>query len=152
MWELKETNEFEQRFEKLPPDIKQRFERQIKKLEENPYGLGKPLGCPWFRELKNNKFRVYYLVYDPFVVVLFVGVSDKKEQQASIDSIKNNFAFFKEFVEKEAKILKEKPVIEYGMDKGLQKLLQERQELVNRVCWELWAIEERRIKILQKAK
>lgn len=100
MWELRETDEFEQKFEKLPSDIKERFEEQIKKLQENPYGLGKPLGYPWFRELRNDKFRVYYLIYDQWVVVLFVGVSNKKNQQAVINIVKNNLKIFQEFVEK----------------------------------------------------
>ena len=104
-WELRETSEFEHKFEELPPDIKERFENQIKKLQENPYALGKTLGYPWFRELKNDKWRVYYLIYDQLVVVLFVGVSDKKTQQAVINIVKNNLKAFKEFVEKGAKIL-----------------------------------------------
>ncbi len=103
MWNLRETNEFEHNFEKLPSDIKERFENQIRKLQENPYALGRPLGYPWFRELKNDKFRVYYLIYDNLVLVLFVGVSDKKSQQAVIDIIKSNLKMFKEFVEKGAK-------------------------------------------------
>ena len=104
-WELRETSEFEHKFEELPPDIKERFENQIKKLQENPYALGKTLGYPWFRELKNDKWRVYYLIYDQLVVVLFVGISDKKTQQAAINLVKNNLRAFKEFVEKGAKIL-----------------------------------------------
>ena len=43
MWELHETSEFEHKFEELPPNIKERFENQIKKLQENPYVLGKRL-------------------------------------------------------------------------------------------------------------
>lgn len=105
MWELRKTNEFGEKFDELPPDIKERFENQIQKLQENPYALGKPLGYPWFRELKNDKWRVYFLIYDQLVVVLFVGVSDKKSQQVVIDVIKNNVKVFKEFVEKGAKIL-----------------------------------------------
>lgn len=89
----------------MSPDIKERFENQIKKLQENPYALGKPLGYPWFRELKSDKFRVYYLVYDQMVVVLFVGVSDKKSQQTAINTIRNNLKLFKDFVEKGAKRL-----------------------------------------------
>ncbi len=105
MWEIKETSEFEQEYKQLPPDIKERFENQFQKLQENPYGLGKTLGYPWFRELKNDKFRVYYLIYDTQVIVLFVGVSAKKNQQAVINIIKHNLKMFKEFVEKGAKRL-----------------------------------------------
>ena len=74
---------------------------QFSKVRENPYGLGKTLSCPWFRELKNDKFRAYYLIYGEKIIVLFVSVSDKKNQQAFIDKIKNNFAAFKELVENE---------------------------------------------------
>ena len=105
MWELRETSEFEHKFEELPLDIKGKFENQIKKLEENPYALGKPLGYPWFREIRNDKFRVYYLIYDQQVLILFVGVSDKKTQQVVINVIKSNLKVFKEFVEKGAKRL-----------------------------------------------
>ncbi|MBS3124485.1 hypothetical protein J4437_07715 [Candidatus Woesearchaeota archaeon] len=48
------------------------------------------MGYKWFRELKNDKFRVYYLIYDLQIIVLFVGVSDKKTQQSVINIIKSN--------------------------------------------------------------
>ncbi len=100
-WKIKETEEFEYEFEKLSSEIKKRFEKQFSKVRENPYGLGKTLSCPWFRELKNDKFRAYYLIYGEKIIVLFVSVSDKKNQQAFIDKIKNNFVAFKELVENE---------------------------------------------------
>ena len=86
-YQLKQTDEFRKEFEKLPNDIKYRFEKQIKKVEQNPYGIGDPLSYRWFRELKNKKFRLYYLVFEKEVVILFVGVSDKKSQQKVIDMI-----------------------------------------------------------------
>ncbi len=106
VWELEETEEFEKQYHKLPPDIKTRFEKQFRKVEENPFGIGKTLGYPWFRELKNDKFRVYYLVYDQQVIVLFVGVSEKKSQQLAIDIIKHNLVVFKEFIENRRKEFK----------------------------------------------
>ena len=98
-YELKETQEFEKQFSKLPEHIKHRFEKQFRKVEENPYTIGKPLGYDWFRELKNMIYRVYYLIYKKDIIVLFVGVSDKKNQQESVDLIKENFKLFKEVVE-----------------------------------------------------
>lgn len=95
VWELKETEEFIHQYQKLPPSMKTRFEKQFHKVSENPYGIGKPLGYEWFRELKNDKFRVYYLIYDQQVLVLFVGVSDKNSQQKVIDIIKLNLVNFK---------------------------------------------------------
>ena len=97
-WELKETKEFEKQYDTVPSEIKWKFEKQFRRVKENPYQLGKPLGYPWFRELKNDAFRVYYLIYDQKVVVLFVGVSSKKSQQMMINAIKNNLKRFKEFI------------------------------------------------------
>lgn len=147
MWELRETIEFEDNFAKLSPDIKERFENQIKKLRNNPYALGKPLGYPWFRELKNEKFRVYYLIYDQLIVILFVAVSDKKTQQEAINIIKGNLKMFKEFVEKGAKVLKEKEALYHKMNEDLQELIDERQKLIHKLCMEIIAIEDETIKI-----
>lgn len=98
-YNLKETDEFSKEFKKLPKDIKERFEKQFKDVEINPFNMGKSLGYKWFRELKNEGFRVYYLVYKKEIIALFVGVSDKKSQQKVINLIKNNIKIFKDFVE-----------------------------------------------------
>jgi len=100
-YQLKKTDEFGVEFSKLSTDIQKRFEKQFRKVEENPYGLGKSLGYTWFRELKNEGHRVYYLIYEDKIIVLFVGVSEKSDQQSSINQIKSNLPIFKEFVEKE---------------------------------------------------
>ena len=99
-FEIIETIAFEKEFNKIPKDIKERFETQIKKLKSNPFAQGKQLGYKWFRELKNKGYRIYYLVYEKEVVVLFVGVSDKKEQQAMIDFIIKNLKVFKDLIKK----------------------------------------------------
>lgn len=102
-WDIIETKEFEREFRALPSFVQQRFERQLQKVRENPFALGKPLGYSWFRELKNEKWRVYYLIYDKQIVVLLVGVSDKKTQRKVIDVIQSNFRNFKDFIEKNIK-------------------------------------------------
>jgi mRNA-degrading endonuclease RelE of RelBE toxin-antitoxin system len=94
-YQLKQTEEFRKEFEKLPSEIRQRFEKQIKKVEVNPYGIGDPLRYRWFRELKNKKFRLYYVIFDKEVVILFVGVSDKKSQQKIIDLVIKDMDKFK---------------------------------------------------------
>jgi len=94
-YQLKQTDEFKKEFEKLPNDIKYRFEKQIKKVEVNPYGIGKSLGYRWFRELKNKIYRVYYLVFDKEILVLFVNVSDKKRQKDTLNLIKQNMDIYK---------------------------------------------------------
>ena len=141
MWELRETAEFENKYEELPPDIKERFENQFRKLQDNPYGLGKPLGYPWFRELRNDKFRAYCLIYDQLVTVLFVEVSDKKTQQTAINFIKNNLTFLKETVRKSNKMLIKEEGQSYGMEKELQRLEEERDSLVSKVCHEILLLE-----------
>lgn len=81
------TPTFEKEFSKLPKPEKAAIEKFEKKLVENPY-LGKPLGYVFFREKKLNGTRIYYLVYEDFVMVLMAAVSDKKTQRATIDAIK----------------------------------------------------------------
>ncbi|MFH0752822.1 MAG: type II toxin-antitoxin system RelE/ParE family toxin [archaeon] len=97
-YNLKEMDKFGKLFNKLPSNIKFHFEKQFRKLEENPYALGKPLGCGWFQELKHGIYRVYYLIYDEETVVLLADISNKKTQQKVIFSIKNKFFFFKEYI------------------------------------------------------
>ncbi|MFW6231258.1 MAG: type II toxin-antitoxin system RelE family toxin [Nanoarchaeota archaeon] len=85
---LKETEEFRKEFLKLPANIQKRFRKQMIRLKENPFALGKPLkGKRWLRELKNKKFRVYYMIIEEDVLVLLISVSDKKHQQKVIDAI-----------------------------------------------------------------
>ena len=66
--------------------------------------LGKPLGYIFFREKKLNGTRIYYLVYEEFVIVLMVAVSDKKTQQDTIEDIKRRldeyYAFVKDTLRK----------------------------------------------------
>jgi len=93
-YKLKGTDEFEKQFNKFPQDIKNKFEKQFKKVKKDPYGIGKPLGYKWFRELKNKKSRVYYLIYEKEIIVLFVGISDKKNQQEIIEFVTNNLKIF----------------------------------------------------------
>lgn len=97
-YNLKETDEFSKEFKKLPLGIKKRFEEQFKQVEFDPFSIGKPLGYKWFRELKNEGFRVYYLIYDNEIIVLFVGVSNKKSQQRVINIIKSNIKIFQNFI------------------------------------------------------
>ncbi len=92
------TEGFEKQFNKtIPLSLQSQLWRRINKLKENPY-VGKPLGDKSFRELKAEKFRVYFMVYEEKVLVMMVGVSDKKRQQEVIDAIKKNRYLLDEFV------------------------------------------------------
>jgi len=81
------TEMFKEELEKQPRIEQERIKRFERHLSDNPFA-GKPLGLVFFREKKLNGRRVYYLVYEEFIVVLMVGISNKKNQQAKIDYIK----------------------------------------------------------------
>ena len=74
-------------------------------------------------------------------MILFVGVSDKKGQQTAINVLKNKFKTFKETVGKSNKMIIKEESLLYGMDEELQKLLDKREELVNKLCREVLALE-----------
>lgn len=92
----------------------ERFNRELKKYErilsdyvnnledklvDNPY-TGKPLGFDWFREKRLEKYRIYYLVYEDLKSVFMVAISEKKDQQKVINTIKLLLDYFKEELKK----------------------------------------------------
>ena len=98
------TKSFDREFDKLPKTEQIEIENFEKKLAENPFA-GKPLGYVFFREKKLNGRRVYYLVYEDFVIVLMVAISDKKTQKATIDSIKVNLGIYYDMIKETLKNL-----------------------------------------------
>ena len=90
MYKLYRTEMFEKQYSKFPPFLRQQILRFEKQLRMNPY-VGKPLRVSWFREKKFGKFRLYYLIYDDFLVVYLIGFSDKKNQQEIISLIRSLF-------------------------------------------------------------
>lgn len=83
------TKTFEMEFYKLPKSEQHQIDKIEKSLSESPFS-GKPLGLVFFREKRLNGRRIYFLVYENFVVILMAGISDKKTQQSTIDAIKQN--------------------------------------------------------------
>jgi len=79
------TATFEKKLAGLEKEVKEWVEKIADKLAENPF-VGKPLGVKWFREKKFGKHRVYYLIYEEMQSVYIVNISDKKNQQAVINS------------------------------------------------------------------
>jgi mRNA-degrading endonuclease RelE of RelBE toxin-antitoxin system len=96
---LIKTSYFKKKFNKLSSDVKNVFEKHFEKLIINPFGIGKPLGNKWIRELKHKKFRVYYVIYEKELFILVVGSSDKKDQSHMINYIKTNRFAFKVMME-----------------------------------------------------
>ncbi|MBT5424122.1 type II toxin-antitoxin system RelE/ParE family toxin [archaeon] len=102
-WILEQTELFEKKFLKLiPKNLQEEVKNQIKKLTNNPYN-SKPLGYKFFREKKIKKWRIYFLIYEDKLVVYFIDISDKKLQQYTIDKIKSDFDFLKEYIENKYK-------------------------------------------------
>lgn len=81
------TGVLEKKLEKAEKNFQLWVEKMLDRLAENPFA-GKPLGTKWIREKKFGKYRIYYLVYEKSQIVYLVNLSDKKDQQAIINSIK----------------------------------------------------------------
>ncbi|MBU2616063.1 MAG: hypothetical protein KKC19_03090 [Nanoarchaeota archaeon] len=67
-------------------------------LVKTPYS-GKPLGVNWFREKRYENYRIYYLVYENLQSVFMAGISNKKDQQKTINTIRLLLDFFKQELE-----------------------------------------------------
>lgn len=99
MYKIYTTEEFDKDFKNLDKSLKYQIEREIEQLKINPY-VGKPLGYKFFREKKIKNYRFYYLIYDEYVVIFVIALSDKKDQQKVIDTIKNLIPFYREEIKK----------------------------------------------------
>jgi len=72
------TPEFDRLFEELTKDNQLGIDKLIKKeLPKNPY-QGRALGFKFFREKRIKGKRVYFLIYDDYVIVLMVAIGNKK--------------------------------------------------------------------------
>lgn len=78
---------FKEKLEKAGKPFQIWFDKILDQLAKNPR-VGKPLGTTWFREKKFEKRRVYFLVYEDLNSVFVVNLSEKKDQQAIINSVK----------------------------------------------------------------
>ena len=96
-YQLLITATFEEKLHKLKL-ISDRVEKIKKQLIESPY-TGKPLGYPFFREKKINGLRLYFLIYEDYKIVYIITLSNKKEQQATINTIKMFLEKYKQHVE-----------------------------------------------------
>jgi len=99
MYKVYRTETFDRQVRKLSKEEQKQVERIEQQLKVNPF-VGKPLGYAFFREKRIREKRIYYLIYVDLVVVLLVGLSDKKTQQATINEIKNKLPEYYEAVKK----------------------------------------------------
>ena len=59
--------------------------------------IGKPLSYEFFREKRIRGKRIYFLIYEEIRMILLVGVSTKKDQQATINIIKSLLPDYKRY-------------------------------------------------------
>ncbi len=92
------TDEFKEDFNKLDFSNRKRVSKIMKQLKERGDKVGKPLGRRYFREKKFGGKRLYFLVYKQLMVVLAVGISNKKAQQDTINEIISEIKNYDGFV------------------------------------------------------
>jgi mRNA-degrading endonuclease RelE of RelBE toxin-antitoxin system len=93
------TESFDRETLKLTKDEQERIKKIYLQLKENSY-VGDQLQYKHLREKRIKEKRIYYLVYDDLQAVLVVTVSGKKNQQATINHIIDNFDEYKEYLER----------------------------------------------------
>jgi len=92
------SSRFDKELDKFPDDFRDIVNKIEDQLVDNPY-VGSPLSVKWFREKRVGKRRVYYLIYEDLGVVFMVAISEKKNQQKVINTIKLLLDFFRSEIE-----------------------------------------------------
>jgi len=96
------TDTYLKEINKWPKNYKEAVDKLPQKLADNPF-TGKPLNYPFLRESRVKEKRVYYLIYEDLKLVLLVAVSDKKNQQETIDHIKEELDEYRKIAKDIAK-------------------------------------------------
>ncbi len=97
------TEQFEKDFNKLDNSLQRQIGKEIQQLESNPHS-GKPLVYAFLREKKVRNYRIYYLIYEQYVVVFVVAVSNKKDQQEAINAIKKLIPYYREKIKEKVNL------------------------------------------------
>ncbi len=92
MFTVLSTKTFDKKMKKL--GLQDTIEKFSKSLSHNPFS-GKPLGIPFLREKRLKNKRIYYLIYKNKRIVFLIAVSSKKDQQETINYIKDNLETFR---------------------------------------------------------
>ena len=98
MYRIFTTDEFEKDLHKLDNSEQLRVRKILKQLKEQGGNVGKILGPSSFREKKFDGKRLYYLIYENFLVILVLAISDKKTQQATINMILAKIADYYKYI------------------------------------------------------
>lgn len=97
-YKIYHSERFDKELSKFDKDFKERIDKIEDQLVKNPYS-GDSLGVLWFREKRYKKYRIYFLIYDNLESVFMVAISEKKDQQKVINTIKLLLNFFSEEIE-----------------------------------------------------
>jgi len=98
MFKVIGTDTYLEKLNKWPKIEKDIAEKLPRKLADSPFS-GSPLSYKFLREKRIKERRVYYLIYEDLELVLLVATSGKKDQQATIDHIKENLDEFRTVAE-----------------------------------------------------
>ena len=99
IYRIFKTEEFDEQYEKLDGQDKKRVDKILAQLYEKGGAIGKPLaGLGFFKEKKFGGKRLYYLVYENFLAILAIAISDKKAQQATINKIIFEIADYQSYI------------------------------------------------------
>ena len=93
------SGRFDRELDKFDKEFKLYVDKIKEQLKENPF-LGKPLDSKWFREKKHGKYRIYFVFYEEVNSVFMVAISEKKNQEKAIATVKLMFNFFKNEIRK----------------------------------------------------
>jgi len=102
LYKIYTTKEFDDDFDSLDESERIRVKKILNQLKETG-DAGKQLRYPYFREKKFEGKRLYFLVYEDYMVILALAISDKKAQQKTIDKIISELKNYKEIIEKKIK-------------------------------------------------
>jgi len=92
------SKSFQEEVSKYNKSFQERVDKIEDKLMLNPL-YGTPLGTKWFRESRFENYRIYYLIYKDLQAIYMVAISDKKNQQRTINTIRLFLEFFREEIE-----------------------------------------------------
>ena len=81
------SSKFDEQLFKFDKDFQERVDKIEDQLVGNSY-TGDSLNVKWFREKRIGKYRIYYLIYEDLNSVFMVAISEKKDQQKVINTIK----------------------------------------------------------------
>ena len=104
-YEVHHSKTFDKQLKKYDKDFHSWLDKIENQLTEKPSFVGDQLRVPWFREKKYGKFRVYYLIYEDIRTVYLIAISDKNDQQRTINTV---FLLLDNFEQEIKEIIKDK--------------------------------------------